>query len=166
MSLAAWAEQPAEEARLLNPAFVGALAWACADGHAKEDDEGFPYPLVFVALPVVLHQPTRAALPRDTRTSLAAWLVGHPRALVGFAERAAALVPTVKSALLLAFGNGLLTMAGGRVHAGRRPRPMTSFEGQATDEVRACLKRGRFVGQWFARAGSPATVMALWGVAP
>ena len=166
MSLAAWAEQPAEEARLLNPAFLGALAWACAGGHAKEDDEGFPYPLVFVALPVVLHRPTRAALPRDTRTSLAAWLVGHPRALVGFAERAAALVPTVKSALLFASGNGLLTMTNERVRAGQRPRVMTSFDRQATDEVRDCLKRGRFVGQWFAKAGPAERVMVLWGVAP
>jgi hypothetical protein len=166
MSLQAWAEQPMEEARLLNPAFLSARAWSCADGYAEEDDAGLPYPLVFVALPVVLHRPTRNALPRSTRTSLAAWLGEHPRALVGFAERAASLVPTVKSALLFASGHGLLIMAGERVRAGPRPRPMTLFQRQATDEVRDCLKRGRFVGQWFAKAGPAGTVMALWGVAP
>lgn len=166
MSLATWADQPLEEARLLNPAFLGALLWACAAGHAEEGNEGLPYPLAFVALPIVLHRATRAALPRDTRTSLPAWLVAHPRALVGFAERAGALVPATKGALLFAAGNGLFAVTDEGIRAAPRPRSMTSFERGATEEVRECLKKARLVGRWFARAGSAATVMTLWGVAP
>ena len=50
--------------------------------------------------------------------------------------------------------------------AGSRPRTMVQFERDATDEVRACIKKAEFVGKWFARSGDYTTVMALWGVAP
>ena len=43
---------------------------------------------------------------------------------------------------------------------------MVQFERDATDEVRACIKKAEFVGKWFALSGDYTTVMALWGVAP
>ena len=165
MSLATWADQPLEEARLLNPAFLGALLWACASGHAQEKGR-LPYPLAFLALPIVLHRATRTVLPRGIRTSLPAWLGAHPRVLVGFQERAGALVPATKSALLFATSNGLISVVDEGVRAAPRPRAMASFERETTDEVRECLKKARFVGRWFAQAGSATTVMALWGVTP
>lgn len=165
MSLPAWTDQPLEEARLLNPAFVGTLLWACATGHAEEG-RCLPYPLAFVAMPIVLHRATRTLLPRDTRTSMPAWLVTHPRALVGFSARAKALIPATKRGLIMAASNDLLAMVDNGICAVPRPQPMTSFERGTTDEVRECLKRARFVGRWLAQAGPVATVMSLWGVAP
>lgn len=166
MSLPDWDNRPREEARLLNPAFVAALLWACADGHGAETGTGLPYPLSFIGLTVVLHKPTRITLPRSKRTSLAAWLGAHPRALVGFSGRASALVSIVKGGLLFGCREGLITMDHERIHAGPRPRSIASFERETTDEVKDCLKRASFVGRWFAGAGQSGTVMALWGVSP
>lgn len=166
MSLPDWGDQPREEARLLNPAFIAALLWASADGHGAEVGTGLPYPLSFIALPVVLHRPTRTTLPSTKRTSLAAWLSANPRALVGFSHRASALVTTVKGGLLFGCREGLFSMDDERIQAGPRPKSMASFERETTDEVKDCLKRARFVGRWFAGAGQSGTVMALWGVAP
>lgn len=166
MSLPHWSDRSREEARLLNPAFIATLLWACADGHGGESGTGLPYTLSFIALPVVLHRPTRITLPSTKRTSLAAWLGAHPRALVGFSDRASALVPTVKGGLLFGCREGLLAMEHERVHAGPRPRSIASFKRETTDEVNDCLKRARFVGRWFAGAGQSRTVMALWGVSP
>ena len=166
MSLLAWSDQPMEEARLLNPAFLATLLWSCADGHRAESGRDLPYSLSFIALPTVLHRPTRTLLPSSKRTSLAAWLGAHPRALVGFAQRATALVPLVKSGLLFGCREGLLNVDHEGIQSRQRPRPMASFERQTTDEVKDCLKRARFVGRWFAGAGQSETIMALWGVAP
>lgn len=166
MSLVAWVDQPLEEARLLNPAFLGAIVWACTEGYGSETAKGLPYALAFVALPVVLHRPTRDTLPSGIRSSLPLWLSDNPRALVGFAERASSLVPAVKAALLFASKGGLLSIADGRLIAQRRPKVMKTVEAETTDEVRQCFGKGRFVGRWFARAGNVDTVMALWGVAP
>ncbi len=166
MRVAPWADRPLEQARLLNPAFLSALIWSCAKGYGTVDQEGLPYALSFVAMPIVLHKSTRESLPRSTRTSLAAWLTVHTRVHVEFAERATALVPMVKEGLLFGSKGGLLQIASVRVVAGARPRTMARFEKEASDEVRSCIKKAEFVGKWFASSGDYTTVMALWGVAP
>ena len=166
MSTTPWAERPAERARLFNPAFVGATIWSCARGYESVRVGGLPYALAFVGTPIALHKATREGLPRTTRTSMASWLTENPRALVGFAERARALVPLVKEGILFASSGQMLTLDDGCLVAADRPRSMARFEREATDEVKACLKKAEFVGKWFAGSGDYATVMALWGVAP
>ena len=166
MSATPWVERPPEQARLLNPAFIGATVWSCARGYSSTNDEDLPYALAFVAVPIVLHKTTREGLPRSTRTSMASWLAENARAHVGFADRAGALVPLVKEAVLFASTGALLTVNDGCLIAGHRPRSMARFEREAMNEVKACIKKAEFVGKWFAGSGDYATVMALWGVAP
>lgn len=160
-----WSERPPEQARLLNPAFLGVTTWCCARGHAAVAG-GLPYALAFVAAPIVLHRATREDLPRAVSTSMAAWLGEHPEALVGFAARARALVPLVREGLLFASIGRMLTLNDGRLRSAKRPSSMVAFEREATAEVRSCLKKAEFVGKWFAGSGGYTTIMALWGVAP
>ena len=164
--IAPWAERSLEQARLLNPAFLGTLLWSCARAYASTVNENQPYAVSFLLAPVVLHKSTRESLPTTTRTSLVAWLGDNARVLVGFPERARSLVPSIKEAILFACNGGLLQVQDARLVAGSRPRTMVQFERDATDEVRACIKKAEFVGKWFALSGDYTTVMALWGVAP
>jgi len=166
MSTIPWAERPPEQARLLNPAFIGATVWSCARGYASAHNQGLPYPLAYVAVPIVLHKTTREALPRSTRTSIASWLSDNTRAQVGFADRARALVPLVKEAILFASNGAMLSLTDARLVAADRPRSMARFEREASDEVKSCIKKAEFVGKWFVGSGDYATVMALWGIAP
>lgn len=161
MTLPVWTERPVEQARLLNPAFVGALVWSMSRGYSAEDGRGLPFALTFLGVPVTLHKSTREQLPATTRTSLAAWLSDHPEALVGVADRARALVPVVKEAMIFAGSTRLLSVSDTRIQAGRRPKAMTSFDKRATDEVRLCVKKAGFVGKWFGRTRDSASVMAL-----
>ena len=166
MSTTTWSDRPLEQARLLNPAFLGLLTWSCAKGYSSVDASGLPYALAFVSMPVVLHKHTREMLPKSTRTSLAAWLGENTQVQVGFADRARALVPLVKEGILFASSGKVVSMAEGRIKAAKRPRSMAKFEREATDEVNSCVKKAGFLGKWFANAGDYTTVMALWGVAP
>ncbi|MBK8262659.1 MAG: hypothetical protein IPK80_15160 [Nannocystis sp.] len=166
MTLAPWSERPLEQARLLNPAFVGTLLWSCARAYKTAADQPQPYALSFLVAPVVLHKSTRESLPITTRTSLVSWVGENPRVIVGFAERARSIVPMVKEAVLFASNGGLLQVQESRVVAKARPRSMARFEREASDEVKACIKKADFLGKWFALSGDYTTVMALWGVAP
>jgi hypothetical protein len=166
MTLAPWPERPTEQARLLNPAFVGTLLWSCARAYRTTAHEPQPYALSFLVVPVVLHKSTRERLPTTTRTSLVSWVGENPRVIVGFAERARALVPLVKEAVLFASAGGLLKVQQSCVIAESRPRSMARFEREATDEVKTCIKKAEFLGKWFALSAEYTTVMALWGVAP
>jgi hypothetical protein len=166
MTLAPWSQRPLEQARLLNPAFVGTLLWSCARAYQTTAAQSQPYGLSFLVVPVVLHKSTRERLPPTTRTSIVAWVGENPRVVVGFAERARSLVPLVKEAVLFASNGGLLRVQESRVVAEVRPRSMSRFEREASDEVKICLKKAEFIGKWFALSGDYTTVMALWGVAP
>ena len=166
MSTIPWAERPPEQARLLNPAFIGALVWSSANGYLGIRARGLPYPLAFVAMPIVLHKATRESLPRAVSTSMVTWLTENTRAHVGFSDRARGLVPLVKDGILFASNGSMLSLADGHLSAAQRPRSVSRFEREASDEVKSCMKRAEFVGKWFAGSGDYATIMALWGVTP
>ena len=166
MTLALWPERSIEQARLLNPAFVGTLLWCCARTYAANAGQVQPYALSFLVAPVVLHKSTRDCLPKTTGTSLVSWIGENPRAIVGFAQRARSLVPLVKEALIFASNGALLQVQDSRVVAKPRPRSMARFEREASVEVKGCIKKAEFLGKWFALSGDYNTVMALWGVAP
>ena len=166
MTIAPWSERSLEQARILNPAFLGTLVWSCARAYGAAAGENQPYAISFLMAPVILHKGTRETLPTTTRTSLVAWLSENPKLLVGFDDRARSLVPLVKEAILFASNGGLIQIRDARVVAGGRPRAMAGFEREASEEVKACIKKADFVGKWFALSGGYTTVMALWGVSP
>ncbi len=166
MITVAWNERSVEQARLLNPAFLGTLLWSGAKGYASVANENQPYLISFLVPPIVLHKSTRERLPRTIRTSLVAWLGDNASVHVGFGDRATALVPLVKEAILFASNTGMIQLQDARVVAARKPSGMAEMMSGTSSEVNACIMRARFVGKWFARSGDYRTVMALWGVAP
>ena len=161
-----WIERSVEQARLLNPAFLGSLVWSCAKGYAFAGHQNQPYAISFLVAPIVLHKRTRECLPSTTRTSLVAWLDTNTDVHVGFHARATALVPLVKEAILFASSAGMIQIREARVVATKTPTAMAKVKREASSEVIACMKKAEFVGKWFARSGDYGTVMALWGVAP
>ncbi|MGB0092424.1 MAG: three component ABC system middle component [Solirubrobacteraceae bacterium] len=156
-----WWERPLEQVGLLNPAFLAVLVNEAATGHCKERDAAPPYPLAFLAVPVVVHEPTRATLPSTVRTSVDTWLQRHPVARVTIPPLAAELVPWVREASRFGMRRGSLRIDGDRIAAaplGRRPA------GSSTPDLDECRSRAHQVGRWFARAGDPTTTLALWGL--
>jgi hypothetical protein len=166
MTIASWSDRPVEQARLLNPAFLAALIWSCAEGYGSVNVQGLPYPLSFIAMPMVLHKSTREILPRSTRTSLAAWLAENPQVHVCFAERAAAIVPLIKEGVLFGANGRMLNISSSRIVAAPRPRSMARFLRESSVEVQDCMTKAKFVGKWFASSGDYTTVMTLLGVMP
>lgn len=162
-----WTDRAREERALLNPAFCAQLLWHAARGHASATPNGLSFEESFLVLPFVLHAPTRSALPRDTRTSMVVWLARNPLARGNIVDRARLLVPFVREALTFGAMHGVIELSQGRVQpraewAGR----VSAVLAEANDDVSDCARRAEFVGKWFARAGSSATVLALVGVRP
>jgi len=156
-----------EESHLLNAAFCAVLSLRVAEGYSAEAARGMPFAILFIAMPILLHSATREALPRNTRTSLASWLESNAALRAGLADRARALVPFVREGILFGALHGALQLSGqGLVIPGRVVEPPEALTASATANAKSCLERARFVGRWLARAGSPETVMTLWGVRP
>jgi hypothetical protein len=62
--MTAWAVRSREEAYLLNPSFCALIAWSSALGYRGVGNDGMPYVLPFVTVPLTLHRSTREAKDR------------------------------------------------------------------------------------------------------
>ncbi|WP_406293020.1 DUF6521 family protein [Embleya sp. NBC_00888] len=158
-----WSERPSVVATMLNPALIAAVLATTADGHAKEAGTGVPWVLSFVAAPMVLHRGTREALPASTATHLATWVSRNPVLRAGLPQRAVGLVEPVRAGLRFGLAHGILRLEEDRLAAVPRRRPKGFRSPRELDLI---LRKANLVGRWLSKTDSPATVLALLGVAP
>jgi hypothetical protein len=143
------------------------LLWHSALGYAAESKAVMAIELSFLVLPFVLHRETRESLPSNIKSSLPTWLAEHPLVRTRLGERAFALRPFTREALLFGGSHGLLSLSAEGVHGNAELRKRVTADLKPTsDEVRACAKHAEFLGRWLERAGDKETVMALLGVRP
>src|SRR4051812_8891000 len=95
-----WESRPREEANLLNPAFCGLIIAQAVEDYVRAIPAGMPFALAFLVLPIVLHKPTRDALPQRTTKAISSWLEENEEYRATFPERAKTLSPYVREALL------------------------------------------------------------------
>lgn len=162
-----WTARSKEEAYLLNPAFCCTILAATMSDYVNTKKEGIPFPLLFMVLPIVLHKFTRNSLPPSIRTSMAAWLQENAFARVLFYERLVSLKPHTREAIQFGMLRDWIVMGpGGLWRTTLDESDVHSDIQRLTDEARECVMRARFVGRWFAAAGTASTIMALWGIRP
>jgi hypothetical protein len=163
----AWAARSPEERGLLTPSFCAQLLWHSARGYINNSNAALRFELSFLILPMVLHRETRESLPGGIATSLPVWLDRNSLARSRIADRARLLVPFTKEALLFGGLHGLLLISGGMITPSLNwRRRVAATLSDSSDEVRNCARRAEFLGRWFAKSGSPDTVMMLLGVRP
>jgi len=162
-----WHARSLEERNLLNPGFCSTLLWQAVVGYGSERNAAMAIELSFLVLPFVLHQQTRESLPRGITTSLATWLIEYPIIRTRIGERASALQPFTREALVFGGSHGLLSLSAEGIRATANKQKVVAAGLKATsDEVRTCAKRAEFLGKWLEKAGGAETVMALLGVRP
>jgi hypothetical protein len=160
-----WEDRPFEVANLLNPAFCGLLLADAACAYAQRRNEGLPYPLSFLVLPLSLHRETRGLLPATIRTKMHVWLQVNAQVRIGFASRCRHLVPYTKEAIVFGTVNGLLRVSSSgclETSPGRRSSTRTSER----CDVMECQRSAAFVGRWLASSTDVASVYMMWGIMP
>lgn len=160
-----WIERPRLEATLLNPAlFAAVLSVAAHEYEARGDvvrgDGPMIWPLGFLVPPLVLHRPTREALPATIATHLPTWIRRQPLIRAAFPERARQLSPLTREGLRTGVRHGVLVLDDGRLR-GTLPVPT-----DATGDLRDVLKSASLVGRWLTKLDQPSSAFALLGVRP
>jgi hypothetical protein len=167
MQLAPWASRPPEEANLFNPAFCGALTFEFVKEYQKAKDVASPFVLPFCALAISLHPKTRAALPSTTINSMYTWLERNSKSLIGYQARARSLVPTIREGIRFALDRRTLAVTDAGLALGEKRASFTPpFLSGATHDAQDCVIATRFLGRWFAKAGTPSTILSGWGIRP
>lgn len=157
-----WDLRPIEHRTLLNPAFLAVLITEIARGHIDERATPLPFALAFLAVPLVVHEPTREAMP-TIATSMYAWLKERPEALVHIPPLAVDFAPLVREAIRFGTRHGALAFAARGALAAGPPLAKARRGAQTADLVR-CRSRAHFTGRWLARGGDPGTVLSTWGL--
>ncbi|GHU95557.1 hypothetical protein FACS1894208_08570 [Clostridia bacterium] len=159
-----WTERPAEVANLMNPAFCGRLIYGTIKTYNDEVKRGFPFPLVYLVLPLLLHKASRQTI--NSRTQLLLWKQKNERLLIRFAERARQLVQITNEAIEFLMQTEYVSVneSGELVPSPtKRSLNKTKF---TDDEVKECISKSEHVAKWFARAGKLETIYIILGVRP
>jgi hypothetical protein len=157
--MTSWPDRPRIPATMLNPALLAVVQSAAAHAYERGGERPMPWPMAFVVVPLVLHHPTRTALPRDTRTHLSTWIARNPLLRAGFPRRAAALAPAAREGMRFGLRHGVLSVNAGGLSGTIRPDA-------AHGELGELIAKASLVGRWLAKSDQPSTAFALLGVAP
>lgn len=165
--MTAWIDRTIEERALLNPAFCALMIWYFASAAEGQGQRALTFAESYLVLPIVLPRNSREALPRSTRTSLAAWMDEKPSFQATLAVRSRAMVPFTKDALIFGGTRQFLQVSTDAVRASVEwKKSANATLRQFSSETQACLKKAKFLGNWFLETGEANTVMALLGVRP
>lgn len=151
-----------EVAFLLNPAFCGRILYSTIKTYSKTSNRAFPFPLIYLVLPLVLHKQTRISI--SSRTQLLVWIQKNPQLLIDFPKRARELVPISNEALefLLQTGKIILT-PNGELEFSHTSCALSKTK-YIDPEVKECLCKAEHIARWFASAGKPETIYIELGV--
>lgn len=161
-----WSLRPSEEAALFNPAFCGELIARCVRNYEQIRGDAMALPLAFLVAPLVLHMPTRAALPGRANMTLGSWTAENEAIASGLADRTLQLRPISREALLFLTQHQALAISANGVATGAKPVKMTATPKATTDEVDDMRRAAGMVGRWFANAGAATQVLQTMGVQP
>ena len=159
-----WNERTHEVAYLLNPAFCGRMLYSTISTYCKTTQRAYPFPLVYLVLPLVLHKETRENI--NSRKQLHLWVQQYPQLLIDFPKRAAELIPITHEAIELLLQTEKLT----RTHDGELEISSVAHSLSKTkyvdSEISECLSKCEHVARWFATAGKVENVYIELGVRP
>ena len=159
-----WGERSYEVAYLLNPAFCGRLLYSTIRTYCLEVDRAFPFPLVYLILPLVLHKKTREKI--SSKTQLLVWIQRHEYLLVGYAKRTEQLIAITNEAIELLLQSDLIAITSSGELELRNAKQALSKTKFADDEIKECINKSEHIAKWFAKAGKTETIYVSLGVRP
>ena len=161
-----WRKRPTDVSNLFNPAFLSMIVRRAIDGYENETDEGLPYELAFIVLPLVLHEATRAKLP-SISTTMQTWIQENRDVVIGFARRAEEMVPLGREAIMFGVQRDVIHFEhlGGLI-AGPSKLVKVSPYKNLSDEIKRIYSKSEFLGRWLAQQSSSTTVFAMLGIRP
>lgn len=159
-----WDYRPDEVKNLFNPAFCGRVIYETISEYQKNAKRNFPFPLVYLVLPLILSRQIRTEI--SSRTRLTNWTQNHQELIYNFGKRAKDLVEITNEAIEFMIQTGYIRLN----DSGELSKVLTAGALSKTKyidpEVAECLHKAKHVGRWFAGAGKIEIIYTCLGVRP
>lgn len=159
----AWNKRIPEIAYLLNPAFCSSIIYHVIFEYQRKTKRGFPFTLIYLVLPIVLHKSTRERI--TSRTNMVVWIQKNPDVLIGFPGRAKSLVPFANESVEFLLQKNILEITHGELSV-VKTLSKTKIGAIADQEILECYNKAEHIGRWFAQMGAEENIYAVWGVKP
>jgi hypothetical protein len=159
-----WIERSNEVAYLLNPAFCGRLLYSVIRTYTVESNRAFPFPLVYLILPLLLHKNTREVI--NSKTQLLRWIQKYEYLFIDFPKRTKELVQITNEAIELLLASEHLVLTANAELNVTTTKPTLSKTRFTDDEVKECIAKSEHIAKWFARTGKPEIIYISMGVRP
>lgn len=168
----AWNKRSKEVAYLLNPAFCGRILYNTIKTYNKASNKidnevskrVFPFPLIYLVLPLVLHKRTRNLI--SSKTKFLVWLQKYPEQIIDFPERAKDLIPITNEAIELLLQSGLIRLTNNAEIEIVDTVGLLGKNKYVDEEVKECLNKSEHIARWFFGAGKVETIYIGLGVRP
>ncbi|WP_053203971.1 three component ABC system middle component [Jiangella muralis] len=162
--LPGWDQRSPVPAAMFNPALVAVTIATAANQYEETAGFPMPWPLAHLVTPLVLHRPTREALPRTKATSLTKWAGDNAVLIAGFPARANQMAPYVREGLRFGLREGTVELVDGdglRSLAEPQIQPR-----KAAGDLPVVYRASGMIGRVFGRAGNAASIYSALGVQP
>ena len=160
-----WDKRSPEVANLLNPAFCATILYATIAKYQRKAKVGIPFPLLYLILPIVLHQSTRNRI--TSRTNMVVWLQRNPDSLIGFPDRTRSLVVFTNEAIEYLLLQQIIAITNGTLIIKKTLSKSKMDKFAATDcEILDCIQKATYVGRWFYKMRAEENIYAAWRVRP
>ncbi|WP_157517917.1 three component ABC system middle component [Microbacterium resistens] len=163
MALPNWDNRSWVTGSMLNPALIATTLVATANMYEEQSGDAMPWELAFLSVPMVLHRDTREALPTRINSHTTKWVAENAALQASFPSRARSMVPYTREGMRFGLRTGSLRIIDGE---GLLGTPSWKLNRDRDRELALIIGKASFLGRWFARTGPPATLYALFGVAP
>ena len=159
----AWTKRIPEIAHLLNPAFCSSIIYQVILEYQKKAKRKFPFTLIYLILPIVLHKLTRERI--TSRTNMVVWIQKYSDVLIGFPERAKSLVPFANESVEFLLQLKILQIISGELSV-VKTLSKSKIDAILDQEILESYNKAENVGRWFAQMGAEENIYAAWGVKP
>lgn len=159
-----WDERSPIPAAMFNPALISASVATAANQY--EEISGFPMPwmLAYLVCPLVLHTPTREALPKSVSTNLSKWAGDNPVVVAGFPKLAEQLSPYVREGIRWGLREGTIEVSSSGTFSSELQSLIVPKN--APGDLPVIYRSSGLVGRVFGRTGSAATIFEALRVRP
>ncbi len=161
-----WEDRSQIAANLLNPAFCGEIIRRTIVAYNNnEENAKFPFSLLYLILPILLHKKTRENMPQRSSTYFHYWVDENEFLFIDFAYRVKELIPYTKESLIFLLSHNAAKIDdNGKIEITQYTRRKPT--GEHSDEVRSIYKKADLLGKWFRLTGNEQTIYMFLKIRP
>lgn len=163
-NLLTWSKRPTEVANLLNPAYFAILINKICDGYQSEVQDGLPYALTFIILPLIMYPDYLEIIPKTSRTRLHIWAQQNPEVLYDFAKRAKMLAPYIREAISFGASHKVIQLTKSGEITTQPLKGLKKWEDATVP--RTAAKHAYVIGKIFGQVNDVPTLFAIFGARP